>query len=812
MTTELIIKINADLKDFNKKLEQTQKRTQEFNDSLSKLGTIAGLAFAGLSAITYKTTEAFKQANKASMMLEQSLKAQGIYSKETIDSYKQMARELQNLVSVDDDAIISGQAILQRFLGQNKITKELTLAVVDYAQATGTDLDTAFQKVGKTIATKMNPLAREYGLEIQDGLSVTEKMAVVTDKLNGKWGDSARVLAEAKGPVEKLKVSYGNLEEGIGQKLMPMVDSLASSFADITVYIGESDIALKAIGLTIATGLGFAGLTLGIVGAVKAFVALEAVAVTLGTTIGVLTGGIGLAVVALGGLFAYFASRGEKPKSIEQAKKSVEELEKKIKDIKERDPRGIALVSEMINLQSELKHAKKDLDDLTNANKNLAKAQQGTVTSGKETTAQLEAEGKKREELKQIEKDRVEEAKKLSKELIDAGKTEMQHLEDERSRRLKIAKDDKSLQLQIEADFYDKKSKLEIENHKKLLEMRSYEDEYEKQRIEKRKKMITESASNPFSAISGFNGKTDAEKKDTLLGAGAGVANAVVSGKEGARGLLVAGASAGLDMLAPGLGQAMGPLISALTQGPDAVRSMVKEFAQALPDLIEGFIEAIPVFIEELANQTPVIIERLLEKLPQIINSLISQLPRVITSLVMQTPRIVMAFIRQIPSMITSFIEELIKGAPKFIEELIKAIGNFATGGIFGGGGGGGGGILGGIGGAIGGVVSSVGDIFGFAEGGQLYAKEVPMGFAGDTYPARLSSGELVVDRSTASGLREFIDRENGNQGTDINTGLLSKMLSLLEAPMTVETSVQVNQKAFADIILQLNRNNARLA
>jgi hypothetical protein len=41
---------------------------------------------------------------------------------------------------------------------------------------------------------------------------------------------------------------------------------------------------------------------------------------------------------------------------------------------------------------------------------------------------------------------------------------------------------------------------------------------------------------------------------------------------------------------------------------------------------------------------------------------------------------------------------------------------------------------------------------------------------------------------------------------------MLSQILSLVSSPIEVATSVQVNQKAFADIILQLNRQNQRLA
>ena len=71
---ELLIKINADLKDFNSKMDQIKKKSGELSDSLSSIGVIAGVAFAGLTAVTFKTVSAYKEAKEASLKLEQTLK------------------------------------------------------------------------------------------------------------------------------------------------------------------------------------------------------------------------------------------------------------------------------------------------------------------------------------------------------------------------------------------------------------------------------------------------------------------------------------------------------------------------------------------------------------------------------------------------------------------------------------------------------------------------------------------------------------------------------------------------------------------
>jgi len=147
------------------------------------------------------------------------------------------------------------------------------------------------------------------------------------------------------------------------------------------------------------------------------------------------------------------------------------------------------------------------------------------------------------------------------------------------------------------------------------------------------------------------------------------------------------------------------------------------------------------------------------------------------------------------------------------VNRLIDFLNNFkfpdiggSIGGIFGGGGGG---ILGGIGGAIGGAVGGVSSSLGFAEGGQ-----VPTGFPNDSFPARLTSGELVIPPGDTERLSAFLDRQasgGGGESDLLVANLLSQILTKLSDPMSVETSVQVSGREFANIILELSRNNARL-
>ena len=96
-----------------------------------------------------------------------------------------------------------------------------------------------------------------------------------------------------------------------------------------------------------------------------------------------------------------------------------------------------------------------------------------------------------------------------------------------------------------------------------------------------------------------------------------------------------------------------------------------------------------------------------------------------------------------------------------------------------------------------------------FATGGL-----VPSGFPNDTFPASLTSGELVIPKDMVADLGLFLNSQDNQRGTSegLSDALLVKIISLLSQPITVETTAQVDGKALADIILKLNRNNARLS
>ena len=296
-----------------------------------------------------------------------------------------------------------------------------------------------------------------------------------------------------------------------------------------------------------------------------------------------------------------------------------------------------------------------------------------------------------------------------------------------------------------------------------------------------------------------------------------------------------------------------------ITSLVNAIPVMIRAIVRQLPGIIIAIVKAIPGIINSILLAIPEIILAIVEAIPTIIIGLIDALPELFPALINGAieaiPKIVVAFISLIPNIIVALAKGVLgifsslgssftqifsmgmsDGVNSFTSGITDAVNNFVQGfgtavqdfftqfvevptqflkslldgltdgikevfdGLTGGlsGGGGGGDALKTV--ATGGLNKALG----FAKG----IGEVPSGFPNDTLAARLSSGERVVPSDTNNQLQAFLDKDERGNRTE---ALLAEIATLLEQPMTVNTTAKVNGNALADIILQLSRNNARL-
>lgn len=298
MANELLIKINADAKNAKKAFDDIKKQTEDLEDGLGKVALISAAAFAALTAEVYLSVHAFEEAQQASVQLSNALQNQGIFTEELKNQYEEYAKAVQAATGVDDDAVSKAQAVAQGYLGQTKITKELTFAIADLAAATGGDLNSAAEKIARTIGTGTNAFARQ-GLVIAEGATEAERYAKVLEFVNLKSGGLAEELNKAGGYSKSLTAAFSDFQETIGSRFAPAVAAGRKVLIGLfELFTNNPKLADFAVAL-IAGGLAVAGIAAAAAAAIPIFTALTAAAAAFGITLNIAFVGIPLLIGAV---------------------------------------------------------------------------------------------------------------------------------------------------------------------------------------------------------------------------------------------------------------------------------------------------------------------------------------------------------------------------------------------------------------------------------------------------------------------------------------------------------------------------------
>lgn len=247
-----------------------------------------------------------------------------------------------------------------------------------------------------------------------------------------------------------------------------------------------------------------------------------------------------------------------------------------------------------------------------------------------------------------------------------------------------------------------------------------------------------------------------------------------------------------------------------------ALPAIIRAIAQAVPEIVRTVIGILPEIVQAFAdNIAPIVLaltQGFVEAAPQIMFALVDELIlkggifKIVGALIAALPDVVIAFVQGVfrgfanvlPDLFKSLGERLFQpfdglfdapdwldnlknlfDTPPFLKKLQDILDNFNPVKKLGGGGG------------VGDFLSNPGKAFGFATGGI-----VPKGFPNDTFPARLTSGEMVIPPGDVPRLSKFLDRMERGGGNS--------------QPVVVQ--LQVSDKKLAEVLLNLNRQGFRTA
>lgn len=281
MANDLLIKINADAKNAKKAFDDVKDQTEDLEDQLKGVALVSAAAFAALTAEVFLSVRAFEASDKATRTLSQALQNQGIFTQQLVKDYRKYASAVQDATGLDDDAVVSAQAVAQGYLGQTKITEELTFAIADLAETMNGDLRGAADLIGKSIGSSTNALGR-YGLQLNTTDTEAQKLAKTIDFINTKAGGLAAAANKGVGGIRGLSNAFGDFQEQIGARFAPLIAKAIELGTTLFKTLANSPVIADLAAAFLAAGIAVTGLITVVALAVPAFTALKAAVVAFG--------------------------------------------------------------------------------------------------------------------------------------------------------------------------------------------------------------------------------------------------------------------------------------------------------------------------------------------------------------------------------------------------------------------------------------------------------------------------------------------------------------------------------------------------
>ena len=175
-------------------------------------------AITGIALAVDRLIGAYEEQEEAEARFTAALQATGSQLQVSSQEMFAFAGELQKVTKFGDEVTISAAATLQSLanLSQEGL-KQIIPLVQDFAVGMKIDLNTAMNLVGKTLGSTTNALSR-YGVVLDATLPQSEKLAELTEVLEGKFGGMAEAVADtATGAMVQLKNAFSDLQESGGR-------------------------------------------------------------------------------------------------------------------------------------------------------------------------------------------------------------------------------------------------------------------------------------------------------------------------------------------------------------------------------------------------------------------------------------------------------------------------------------------------------------------------------------------------------------------------------------------------------------------
>jgi phage-related protein len=287
-SASIMVKILGDDSGFGKSMKDAESKLASFSGKMKDAGKSmmkgGALMSAGVTlpivAMGTKAVQAFAEAEQAQAQLDASLKSTGATAWTSSGQMDTLAKSMQDKLGIDGDLIKSGASVLLTFtnvqnrVGEGKdIFDRTTQAAADMSAKLGTDLSSANMMLGKALndpikgmgvlkkaGVQLSEAQREQVTSFMDVGDIASAQAVILGELETQFGGSAEAAGNtAAGGMEKLRLKFEDIQESIGERLVPILEKLGGWLQkgmDVWDRLGEKGQTVALIMAGVAAAIG----------------------------------------------------------------------------------------------------------------------------------------------------------------------------------------------------------------------------------------------------------------------------------------------------------------------------------------------------------------------------------------------------------------------------------------------------------------------------------------------------------------------------------------------------------------------------
>ena len=290
--------------------DEAEKAGGKFDGMSVAAGAALVAASAAVIDFGKASVESFRDADKSQRELEDAYRRFPAVADVPIDKLRELNQAIQDKTGADADDIASGQAVMAQYGLTGQQIADLTPLLDDYAVKTGKDLPSAAEDLGKAMLGQGRAL-KDVGIDFTDTGSVAGNFEQVMGGLRTQVAGFAEGEASsAEGKLRQLETSFGDVQEAVGEQLLPVLIALGDGLLGVIDFIQENTDVLGP--LAVAVGVAAAGLALmnvqqaimaagGIINFIKAWAAEQAL-----LNLVMSANPIGLVIIAIAALVAAF--------------------------------------------------------------------------------------------------------------------------------------------------------------------------------------------------------------------------------------------------------------------------------------------------------------------------------------------------------------------------------------------------------------------------------------------------------------------------------------------------------------------------